>query len=75
MTYEYITDLRNHLDTVVQLACENLAIAQTQQAEYYNQKNQTLPTQSEILKCCCYSQKHVINYRCVGMDPFSLWIN
>lgn len=36
MIYKYVTDLRNHLETVANLACENLAVVQTQQAENSN---------------------------------------
>lgn len=46
MTYECITFLRYHLETVGWLACENLAIRHTRQAEYYDQK--TKPPQLKV---------------------------
>ena len=45
-TYEYVTDLRNRLETVGRLARENLTIAQSRQAEYYDKK--TKPRQFEV---------------------------
>lgn len=47
-TYKYVTDLRNHLETVGKLARENLTIAQSRQAEYYNKK--TKPREFEVNK-------------------------
>lgn len=45
-TYTYVTDLRNRLETIGKIARENLTIAQSRQAEYYNKH--TKPREFEV---------------------------